>query len=94
MSQMSLEPSLKVAPQEFVIVEVQPTMTSVLSSAIKDLALALIGRAESNLSRRCMRRLAEVTEEHNKASKQSHIQRCFQRLAQALSGSRSTLRSL
>ena len=96
MSQMSLESSIipvTCFTQECVV-EVQPTVASVLSSAIQDIALALIGRAESSLSKKCMRRLADITAEHNEQSKRSHIHRCYEKMAQKCLASSSSSRTL
>lgn len=97
MSQMSLESSIIPVisfKQECVAAQVRPTVASVLSSAIEALARAIIGSAESDLSKKCMRRLADLTAEHNKASIELHIQRCYQRMAQKSSAPSSSSRTL
>ena len=54
---------------------IQPSAVSLTSSFIKNLALAVIGNAESKLSKKCMERLYELTKENNEANKAAYIQR-------------------
>ena len=53
---------------------IQPSLVSVISSSIKNLALAVIG-SEAKLSKRCMERLFELIRQNNEANTQAHIQR-------------------
>ena len=54
---------------------VGPSVISVTSSFIQNIALAVIGNAESKLSKRSMERLYELTRENNEANMAAFIQR-------------------
>ena len=54
---------------------IQPSAISLTSSFIKNLALAVIGHAESKLSKKCMERLYELTRKNNEANTAAFIQR-------------------
>ncbi|MCX6990230.1 MAG: hypothetical protein NTX49_04095 [Chlamydiae bacterium] len=63
---------------------IQPSVVSVTSSFIKNLALAVIG-SEAKLSKRCMERLYELIRQNNEANTAAHIQR-INKLAQKACG--------
>jgi len=67
---------------------IQPSVVSVISSSIKNLALAVIG-SEAKLSKRCMERLSESIRQNNEANTQAYIHR-INKLAQKACGATSS----
>ena len=67
---------------------IQPSVLSVISSSIKNLALAVIG-SEAKLSKRCMERLSESIKQNNEANTRAYIHR-INKLAQKACGATSS----
>lgn len=59
-----------------------PTAVKVLSSAILDLALAVIKSADVTVSKNSMKRLAEQIQENADANRKAHVERCALRQLQ------------
>lgn len=61
-----------------------PTAVKVLSSAILDLALAVIKSADVTVSKNSMKRLADLIQENAEANRKAHIERCALRQLQMI----------
>ncbi len=57
-------------------ISVMPNVIRVLSSAILDLALAVIKSADVTVSQNSTRRLAEQIQENAEANKRAYVERC------------------
>lgn len=68
-----LEKTLFLESQSVFQGHVMPSAIAVISSSIKDLAIAVLGKMEIHFANTCLKRMSETIIENEKANKASHI---------------------
>ncbi len=68
-----LEKTLFIESQSVYQGHVMPSAIAVISSSIKDLAIAVLAKMETHFADTCLKRMSETIIENEKANKHAHI---------------------